>query len=48
MQKNIYKIKNTQENKNLVRVITIGLIDLRKEISIMSEDEIKIENHVKY
>ena len=39
MQKEVYKAKNTDENKDLVNVIKSGLVDLKKEIKQMSEDE---------
>ena len=43
MQKELYNIKNTEENKKLVQLIESELIDLKNEIEEISENEIKIE-----
>ena len=39
----LYKIKNENENNELVNVIKIGLIDFKNEIKKMSEDEKETE-----
>ena len=42
-QNNIYKIKNKNENIELVNVIKSGLINSKEEIEKMPEEETKIE-----
>ena len=42
MQKNLYKTKNTKENKKLAESIESRLSNLKNEIKHMFEDEIKI------
>ena len=39
MQKEVYKTKNTNENKKLLNVIKSGLVDLNSEIKKMSENK---------
>ena len=41
--KSLYKTNDKEENNELVSIINSGLKDLKKEIKVMSEDEIKIE-----
>ena len=43
MQRELYKRKNTEENKKLVQSIKSCLVDLENEIEEMSENEIEIE-----
>ena len=43
MQKEVYKTKNTNENKKLLNVIKSGLVDLNSEIKKMSENKKEIE-----
>ena len=45
--KSLYKKNDKEENNKLVNVIKSGLKDLKKEIKVMSEDEIKIEKPYK-
>ena len=39
MLKEVYKTKNTNENKKLLNVIKSGLVDLNSEIKKMSENK---------
>ena len=43
MLRELYRIKNKNENKKLVDLIKSGLNDLKDEIKEMSENEIEIE-----
>ena len=43
MQKTLSKTHSRQANRQLVRVIKSGLIDLNREVKKMSKDEIEIE-----
>ena len=43
MLRELYRIKNKNENKKLVDLVKSGLNDLKDEIKEMSENEIEIE-----
>ena len=43
MQRELYKTKNTDKNKGLVKVIKSGLVDSENKIEEMSPDEIENE-----
>ena len=47
MLKTLYNLNDKKKNNVLVNTIKSGLSDLKNEIKKMSEDEIKIENHMK-
>ena len=44
MQRELYKAKSTDKNKDLVTMIDSGLVDLENETEQMSENEIKNKN----
>ena len=46
MEKELYKTKNTDKNKDLVNVIKNGLADLEKRIEKMSKMKLKMNGYM--
>ena len=46
MEKELYKTKNTDKNKDLVNVIKNGLADLEKRIEEMSKMKLKMNGYM--